>query len=218
MKHVSVVRGKDKIRTRSKKKSRSPEPALFSHNVLVQRISVVGNSGSGKTTLARQLGAALAVPHLELDSVFHQPGWQPLDRDSFRQRVEAFTTGRAWVVDGNYGAVRDIVWARADTVIWLDPPRRRVMRRLIVRTLRRTVTRAELWNGNREPWTNLFRLNPQESIIVWAWTKDRVYRERYLAARADPAFGHLAFIRLRTPGEAAALVRRSGSQAPENAR
>ena len=178
----------------------------------MQRIAVVGNSGSGKTTLARQLAAALAVPHLELDSVFHQPGWQPLNPNIFRERVAAFTSGASWVVDGNYSAVRDIVWARADTVVWLDLARSRVMRQVILRTLRRLATRAELWNGNRERWRNLVSVNPEESIILWAWTRHRTYQQTYQAAQADPANGHLAFIAVRTIGEAAALVRRAAVQ------
>ncbi|HVB41637.1 MAG TPA: hypothetical protein VNF47_02870 [Streptosporangiaceae bacterium] len=184
----------------------------------MRRISVVGNSGSGKTTLARQLATAIGVPHLELDSVFHQPGWQPLDAVSFRQRVAAFTAGRSWVVDGNYSTVQDIVWARADTVLWLDPPRHRVMRQVIWRTLRRTATRAELWNGNREPWSNLLRFKPEESIIAWAWTRDRVYRERYATAQADPANGHLTFVRLRTPRDAAEAVGADLAGLPEAGR
>lgn len=173
----------------------------------MQRISVVGNSGSGKSTLARRIAAALDIPHLELDSVFHQPGWQPLETGEFRRRVTEFTAGPAWVVDGNYSKVRDIVWSRADTVLWLDPPRRRVMRQLIPRTLRRMATRAELWNGNREQWRSLLRLDPGESILLWAWTSHHTYRQRYLSAQADPANEHLDFIRLRTPDQAAALVR-----------
>jgi len=171
----------------------------------VQRISVVGNSGSGKSTLASRIAAALDIPHLELDSLFHQPAWQPLDTGEFRQRVSEFTGGQAWIVDGNYSKVRDIVWGRADTVIWLDPPRHRVMRQLIARTLRRMVTRAELWNGNREEWRFLF--NREESVLAWAWASHHKYRERYLSAQADPAYGHLAFIRLRTPDQAEALMR-----------
>jgi adenylate kinase family enzyme len=163
----------------------------------VRRIAVVGNSGSGKTTLAAGLATALGVPHLELDSVFHQPGWQPLPRDEFREIVTAFTAADGWVVDGNYSAVRDITWGRADTIVWLDLPRRKVMRQLLWRTLRRMATRAELWNGNREEWRNLLRLDPELSILRWAWTKDQVYRDRYAAAQADPANAHLEFIRLR---------------------
>jgi adenylate kinase family enzyme len=133
--------------------------------VSVRRISVVGNSGSGKTTLARALATELGVPHLELDSIHHLPNWQPLDRTVFRNQVDKFIQAPGWVVDGNYSAVRDLVWSRADTVIWLDLPRRRVMRQVIWRTLRRMATKAELWNGNRERWRNL--LGPRdESIIV----------------------------------------------------
>lgn len=43
----------------------------------MQRLSVVGNSGSGKTTIAAELARLIGAPHLELDSVFHQPGWVP---------------------------------------------------------------------------------------------------------------------------------------------
>jgi adenylate kinase family enzyme len=170
----------------------------------VRRVSVVGNSGSGKTTLARRIAAALGIPLLELDAVFHQPDWQPLDTEEFRRTVTEFTSGDAWVVDGNYSAVRDIVWSRADTVIWMDPPRHRVMRKLVARTLRRMVTRAELWNGNRESFRFLF--NREESILLWAWTSHHRLRSRYQAAQADPANAHLSFVRLRTPADAAALV------------
>jgi hypothetical protein len=110
------------------------------------------------------------------------------------------------VVDGNYSAVRDIVWSRIDTVVWLDLPRHKVMRQLLGRTLRRMATRAELWNGNRERWQNLFRFDPQESILVWAWTKHASYRERYLAAMDDPANSHLKFIRLHSHKDAASLL------------
>ena len=180
----------------------------------MQRISVVGNSGSGKTTVARRLAATLGVPHLELDSVFHQPGWQPLETGEFRRVVSEFTGAPGWVVDGNYSKVLDIIWGRADTVVWLDPPRRLVMRRVISRTLRRTITRQELWNGNREPWTNLYRLDPEQSILRWAWTNHDRYRDRYLAAQADPAYAHLNFVRIRTAADVEALTRNTARPGP----
>ncbi len=98
-------------------------------------------------------------------------------------------------------------------VVWVDPPRHRVMCQLVARTLRRMATRAELWNGNRELWSNLFRLDPEQSILVWAWTNHRRYRDRYLAAQAHPANAHLTFVRVRTPDDAAALLRDVASPA-----
>ena len=174
--------------------------------VVVHRVSVVGNSGSGKSTLAAALAEHLAVPWIELDSIFHQPGWDPLPGDEFRARVEALAAGDGWVIDGNYTAVRGLVWARADTVVWLDLPRPLVMRRIVARTLRRAARRQELWNGNREPWSNWLTLDPERSIIMWSWTQHAKYRVRYQQAMADPALAHLSFVRLRSPAEVKAFV------------
>ncbi|HEY9377948.1 MAG TPA: hypothetical protein VIQ02_12730 [Jiangellaceae bacterium] len=171
----------------------------------MRRVSVVGNTGSGKTRLAKQLAARLGVPHLELDAIFHQPNWTPLPTDQFRERVAAVVAGDAWVVDGNYSSVRDLVWQRADTVVWLDLPRSTVMRQLVARTLRRMASGEELWNTNRERWRSLF--NADESIIAWAWIQHTKYRNRYAAAAQDPQFGHLTFIQLATRADIDRFVR-----------
>jgi adenylate kinase family enzyme len=175
----------------------------------MQRISVVGNGGSGKTTIAKAIAAALGIPLLELDGVYHQPDWQPLDTEEFRRIVSEFTAADAWVVDGNYSDVRDIAWARADTVVWLDPPRYRIMRQLVPRTLRRMATGTELWNGNRERWRYLF--TREESILLYVWTNHRRIRAWYESAQANPENAHLTFVRLRRPEETAALLRDLGS-------
>jgi adenylate kinase family enzyme len=167
---------------------------------------VVGNSGSGKTTVATAIARDIDVPHLELDAVFHQPDWQPLEREVFRARVAQFIAGDGWVVDGNYSAVSDLVWQRADTVVWMDLPRRQIMRQLAARTLRRMVTRTELWNGNTESLGNLLRLDPEQSILRWAWTQHAKYVERYGTAQHDPANRHLTFVRLTSRAEAAQFV------------
>ena len=167
----------------------------------MHRVSLVGVSGAGKTTVSRKLAASLGVPFVELDGIFHQPDWVELPGDDFRERVGAALAAPGWVVDGNYSAVRDLVWDRADTVVWLDLPRRLVMRRVILRTLRRAVTHEALWNGNREPLTNFYRLDREENIIRWAWVKYASYVERYEAAMHDPTYDRLCVVRLRTPHE-----------------
>ena len=172
----------------------------------MRRVSLVGGPGSGKTTVGRRMAQLLGAPYLELDSVFHQPGWTELATEDFRRRVAGVVAGDAWVVDGNYSAVRDLVWQRADTVVWLDLPRPLVMRRVIARTLRRAVTRQELWNGNREPLANFYRLDPERNIIRWTWVMHPSYAARYTAALADPAHAHLDFVRLRSPAEIAAFL------------
>ncbi|MFG1941518.1 hypothetical protein [Nonomuraea sp. NPDC048826] len=170
----------------------------------MRRISVVGNSGSGKSTISAELSRRLGVPWLELDSIFHMPGWTPRPVEEFRAEVDAFTAGDGWVVDGNYSAVRDLVWARCDTVVWVDPPKATVMRRLAARTLRRMAGGAELWNGNRERFRSLF--TKDDSILHWAWTKHGEYRERYGKAAVDPAYAHLRFVRVTSRDELVRLL------------
>jgi adenylate kinase family enzyme len=167
----------------------------------VRRVSVVGTSGAGKSTLSRALAAALDAEFLELDSVFHQAGWVPLPREEFRRRVAAVVAGERWVLDGNYTSqVKDLVWARADTVVWLDLPRHTVMRRIIWRSFRRAAGRTELWNGNRERWRNFFSMDKEESVIAWAWQTHAATRAKLEAAMADQGNSHLEFVRLESSG------------------
>lgn len=178
----------------------------------MDRVVVVGNSGTGKTFLALQLAQRLQVPCTELDAIFHQPGWTELEVPEFRRRVATGVAEPRWVIDGNYTHVRDLVWQRADTVVWLDLPRTLVMRRVIGRTIRRVFTRRVLWNGNRERWRNALSWNPERSIIRWSWTQHSEYRERYTAAMQDPAYVHLTFHRLRTPAEVTSFLAREGGR------
>jgi adenylate kinase family enzyme len=173
---------------------------------IVRRVSVVGSSGSGKSTLAAELAAILDVPHLELDAVHHQPGWEPLPVSEFRRIVAAKAAADGWVIDGNYGRVRDLVWARADTVVWLDLPKRTVMRQIVWRTLLRVARRQELWNGNRERWRNLFSWDPEQSVISWAWHKHAADHAKYAAAAADPANAHLTFVQLASRRDTARFL------------
>jgi adenylate kinase family enzyme len=171
----------------------------------MRRVSVVGISGSGKSTLGRRLAASLQVPFVELDAIFHQPDWQDLPTAEFRSRVSEAVSGDEWVVDGNYSAVQDLVWARADTVVWLDLPRPTVMRQVVRRTLRRALTRQELWNGNREPLSNFYKWDPRVNIIRWTWVMYARSVARYSAAMEDPRYGDLEFFRLRSRAAIAAF-------------
>lgn len=165
------------------------------------RIVVVGTSGAGKITLARTIAARLVLPHIELDAINWQAGWRDLTRHDpveFVRRVTEAIQSDRWVVDGNYGAVRDIVWTRATHLVWLDYPRPVIMARVIRRSLLRSVLRTELWAGNRERWRHMLR---PSHPIRWAWTTwDR--RRRETADRlAQAEYARLEVLRLRYPRE-----------------
>jgi len=172
------------------------------HDGAVQRVSVVGSSGAGKTSLARRLAAAIDAPFVELDGIHHRENWVPVAPDDLASRVDEITATARWVIDGNYRAVvaDGPVWRRADTVVWLDPPRRTVMRQVTARTLRRLARREILWNGNRETWRNLCVWDP-DSIIHWSWSHRGDYQDQYSSAMVSPALSHLAFVHLRSRDE-----------------
>ena len=169
------------------------------------RYVVVGTSGAGKSTFAQALATALDCPRVDLDDHFWGPNWTPRPTGQFEAAAHQAAAGERWVIDGNYSVVRDIVWPRATHVVWLDYSRATVMARILRRTFWRVLTRAPLWQGNRESWRRAFL--SRESIIVWSattWAKNRI---KYARLRDDAALSHLAWVHLRRPREAAAWLR-----------
>ncbi len=170
---------------------------------MYRRISVVGTIGSGKTTFANKTSKLLGAPHIELDALHWEPKWIEAPNALFRERVKQSLQGNSWVVDGNYHQVRDIVWGKADTVVWLDYPFRTIMGRLVTRTLRRVFTREKLWNGNQEHVRGLFS---RDSVFIWAIRTYRKRRRQYPILLSKPENSHLTVVRLRSPREAAEFL------------
>jgi adenylate kinase family enzyme len=163
-----------------------------------RRVVVVGAPGSGKTTAAIEIARRLGLPRVELDALHWGPDWTPVDNSTLRDRLRAAVTGDAWVVDGNYFSLgsADIVWPRADTIVFLDLPRSTVMRRVLTRSLRRAALGTELWEGNRETLRNLFFA--RDSLLWFTWNEYPKYARRYRELERDPAWSHVQWFRLTT--------------------
>ena len=144
----------------------------------MRRVVVFGTTGSGKSWLAERLARRHGLRVIELDSLFWGRDWQPAPLELFRHRVERETRDGDWIVVGNYGQVRDLVWRSADTLVWLDLPFALVMGRLLRRTMSRVLSRQELWGtGNRETFRNAFL--SRHSILLWAIKTHRRNRQRF---------------------------------------
>jgi adenylate kinase family enzyme len=167
----------------------------------MRRVAVVGNPGSGKSTVSAALARTLGVPWIELDALYHLPDWGKPEDEGFRRKVAEALDGDGWVADGNYSVVQDLAWARADTVVWLDLPRRVVMTRLVRRTASRVVRGTELWSGNREHLRDMVSFDEQRNIVLWSWNRFPVYRRRYAAKMAERATQSPSFVRLCGAGE-----------------
>jgi adenylate kinase family enzyme len=167
----------------------------------MRRVSVVGGSGSGKTTFGRTLAEILGVPFVELDALNWQANWTMTDENVFQESVRRATAGDSWVVDGNYNGrgARQIVWARADTVVWLDLPLLLSLRRIWTRTYDRIRRKEALWGGNQETIRNTFFA--RDSLFVWAITTHRRQRRFYERQLLLPENARIDFHRLRSPRE-----------------
>lgn len=170
----------------------------------MRRVAVLSTaSGCGKTTFGRALAVRLGVPFHELDALHWHRGWTELEAGELRRRVEPIVAGEAWVVDGSYrGKLGDLVLEAADTVVWLDLPRRVWLPRLLRRTVRRIVLREELWNGNRESLRGVL-LGPG-SLLGYALRTAPRRRQRYPRELA-----RFRVARLRSPSEVEAFLRSS---------
>ena len=109
-------------------------------------------------------------------------------------------------MDGNYRAVRDIVWGRADTLVWLDYPFPLVLWRLTRRILWRGLAGVELYNGNRERLSTHFLT--RDSLFLWLWKSHWRHRREYARIFARGEYRHLHVVRLRRPGQVPALLAR----------
>jgi len=149
---------------------REPVPLLDDADELPlppRRVLVAGTSGSGKTSLALRVAAVLGVPHVEIDALYHGPGWTR--RPSFVEDVEALIARPGWVTEWQYDEVRARLVAAADLLVWLDLGRPRVIWQVARRTLRRRLRRERLWNGNVEPpLRSVF--SDGEHVVRWAWS------------------------------------------------
>ena len=114
--------------------------------------------------------------------------------EEFRRQVRREVEKRRWIVDGNYSKVRDIVWARAEAVIWLDLPFHVVLWRSLKRSLVRGLTGKELWNGNTENLIESFL--PPDGIVWWSIKTWFRRRREYPKILARPEFDHLEVFRV----------------------
>ena len=175
----------------------------FSYN----RIVVIGTTGSGKSTLAKQIADQFGHDFIELDALHWEPNWQEAPNELFRVRVEQATQAERWAVAGNYRTVRDLLWPRADTVIWLDYSLPFTFVRLWKRTWCRGWSQEELWNGNRDTFLKHLKLWSKESLFNWFFATYWRRKREYALLLHLPEYRHLKAIHLKNQKETDAWLR-----------
>ena len=150
--------------------------------VSVRRIMVGGVSGSGKTTFAKRLAAQLSLPYHEMDAFYHGPNWEPIP--TFEADVQAVIDQDEWVIDSDgYAQVRDAMWSRVDTVVWLDLRRPIILARVVWRSAERAITKRPMFNGNIERASDWF---DAEHPIQWSMRNYNFRKQAWRPASPTP--------------------------------
>ncbi|KIM72750.1 hypothetical protein PILCRDRAFT_737912 [Piloderma croceum F 1598] len=133
-----------------------------------------------QSTLGAWLAAVLDVPHVPLDEVYWQPGWQPAAQDEFRTAVKATMENneKGWVIDGDYSQAHgDMILREATDIIWLDPPLILYFPRILIRTLRRLFSvQPPCSPGCTETWSEALS---SKGILWWCLSNHWAVRKKY---------------------------------------
>lgn len=178
---------------------------MKSSTLVGRRIACIGSTTSGKTTLAERLGALLEIPAVDLDALIWEPGWREAHVDVFRDRIQHALAGDAWITSGNYiSDAQDLIWARADTVVFLDMSIPLLVWRVLIRSWgRRNVV---LWGTNTEKFWPQLKVWSRDSLVYFALTTTRRRRHQFEGWQRDPRWSHIRFHRLRSPREVARFL------------
>ena len=165
------------------------------------RLVVIGTTSSGKSTLAENIARRFDLNFIELDALHWEPNWQEAPLDVFRERVTKATQAERWIVAGNYSVVRDLVWAKAEAVTWLDYPFFLVLGQLTRRTFTRWWTQELLWGKNIEPFWVHFKLWSQDSLFHWLFKTYWRRKRETPQLLSLPEYRHLTLIHFKHPRE-----------------
>ena len=178
----------------------------------LKRVVVIGASCVGKTTFAKRLAEVLDAKHIEMDSINWLPEWEQRTTEELRELTEKETCADKWVLDGNYSRAKDIFWARATHVIWLNYSFPTVVYRAITRTSRRAFTGEDICGGNHESFRQSFLST--DSMILWAIKTYHSRRRRYRKEVEKTEFPNANFIVFKNSREADDFIDRGDSLTP----
>lgn len=162
----------------------------------MRKVALFGAPATGKSTLARWLSAELDQPHTDLDDLLFTPdGALPLEE--FRRQAGEITRTDGWIVEGNFSKLADVVWHRADTLVWLDFPLPLIVYRIVRRSLRQLAGRDDSAQARRLTWSTAFF--SRRSLLRTAIRKYRTNRPRYARQVSETADLGVEIVRLRSP-------------------
>lgn len=129
----------------------------------MRRVAIIGCGGAGKTTLALELGRILDLPLVHID--LHNWRLSGAPNETWPTTHRELVARESWVIDGMKPGTLAERLARAETVVFLDLPRRTCLYGVLERRIRfRRDPRPELGRPDR--------LTPAYLAWVWRFARD----------------------------------------------
>lgn len=175
---------------------------------LSTKIAIIGPCGAGKSTCAKALAKKYNLKYTALDDLAYDKNWERKCVDEFRALVDTLTKEERWIIDGNWSVVRDLVWQRAETLIWLDFPLRVTFLRVFRRCFHLWRNKVEICNGNIVTLKREFF--SRKSLLLYSLRSYHSKRNLYKIATASPEYKHLILHRIRSPKELKAWLQKLG--------
>ena len=115
--------------------------------------------------------------------------------------METAVSSERWAVAGNYNVIRDLIWPRAEAIIWLDYSLWTIFWQLTRRTFKRWWSQELLWGTNRENlWTH-FKLWSQDSLHHWLFKTYWRRKRETPQLLSEPRNAHLTVFHFKSPRE-----------------
>jgi adenylate kinase family enzyme len=164
-----------------------------------KRTIVFGSTGVGKTTMVKLIAEEFDLPVIDIDSLRREAGRSTSPEETFVLLTTESVRGDTWIIDGSYTSVQDIVWPRAEAIVWLDFSFWVFLSRLVKRSLHRIFIRKK----SEKPIKGRYQ---PASERTWNYLRaiftGKQRRERYFATLYTSNNAHLHVIRLSSPQEA----------------
>ena len=181
------------------------------HPFSYHRITIIGTTGSGKTFLARKLSALIGIPLYSLDKLNSPGNDNLLNAGEFRDKVAHITKGEQWIIDGSYKIVQDVIWPKADLIIWLDYPLYRVLFRQALRVIRKSsreagVEKSTVGDGNTRKKTVWEKLSSYVKLVVGTVRKHSRNRREYPLGFDRLGISASVVLHFKSPAETAKFL------------
>jgi adenylate kinase family enzyme len=163
-----------------------------------KRTIIFGSTGIGKTTLVKRIAEEFSLPVIDIDSLRREAGKSDAPDETFSHLVMESVKEDIWIIDGSYTSVQDVIWPRAEAIVWLDFSFGIFLSRLIKRSLYRIFIRKK---SEKPIKARNQAASERAGTYLRAIFTGKQRRQRYFATLYNAKNVHLHIIRLSDPEE-----------------